>query len=105
MMCYSPDFIKPEGAERRVEIEKQKIEAPVFVVGLPRSGTTIMEEILGADPNARSVHMWEAKFPVPPPHPNDPKPDPRIARADALVGLTAPRGSATPLRDRGCREN
>ncbi len=73
--------------KRHPEIEKQKVEAPVFVVGLPRSGTTIMEEILGADPNARSVHMWEAKFPCPPPHPGDPKPDPRIARADALVGL------------------
>jgi Sulfotransferase family len=73
--------------KRHPEVEEQKVEAPVFVVGLPRSGTTIMEEILGADPNARSVHMWEAKFPCPPPHPSDPKPDPRIARADALVGL------------------
>ncbi|MBK7948549.1 MAG: sulfotransferase [Deltaproteobacteria bacterium] len=73
--------------KRHPEIEAQRIEAPVFVVGLPRSGTTIMEEILGADPNARSVRMWEAKFPVPPPRPSDPKPDPRIARAEALVGL------------------
>jgi hypothetical protein len=73
--------------KRHPEIERQTIEAPVFVVGLPRSGTTIMEEILGADPNARSVRMWEAKFPVPPPHPDDPRPDPRIARADRLVGL------------------
>ncbi|MBY0402140.1 sulfotransferase, partial [Myxococcota bacterium] len=76
------DWIK-----RHPEVERERIEAPVFVVGLPRSGTTIMEEILGADPNARSVRMWEAKFPVPPPRPEDPKPDPRIARAEALVGL------------------
>jgi hypothetical protein len=46
-----------------------------------------MEEILGADPRARSVRMWEAKFPCPPPRPDDPEPDPRIARAEALVGL------------------
>jgi hypothetical protein len=72
---------------RHPEVHAEKVVAPVFVVGLPRSGTTIMEEILGADPNARSVRMWEAKFPVPPPHSNDPKPDPRIARAEALVGL------------------
>lgn len=69
------------------EVAAERVEAPVFVVGLPRSGTTIMEEILGADPKARSVRMWEAKFPCPPPHPDDPKPDPRIARAEALVGL------------------
>lgn len=73
--------------KRHPEVLQQRIEAPVFVVGLPRSGTTIMEEILGADPNARSVRMWEAKFPVPPPRRDDPKPDPRIARAEALVGL------------------
>jgi hypothetical protein len=73
--------------KRHPEVEREVIEAPVFVVGLPRSGTTIMEEILGADPNARSVRMWEAKFPVPPARAEDPKPDPRIARASALVGL------------------
>jgi hypothetical protein len=69
------------------EVEDEKIEAPVFIVGLPRSGTTIMEEILGADPGARTVKMWEAKFPCPPPRPDDPRPDPRIAKADAIVGL------------------
>ena len=73
--------------KRHPEVEAEKVEAPVFIVGLPRSGTTIMEEILGADPAARTVRMWEAKFPVPPPHPDDPRPDPRIAKADALVGL------------------
>jgi hypothetical protein len=29
--------------KRHPEVEKQKVEAPVFVVGLPRSGPTIME--------------------------------------------------------------
>jgi hypothetical protein len=73
--------------KRHPEVENEVIEAPVFIVGLPRSGTTIMQEILGADPRARTVRMWEAKFPCPPPHPDDPRPDPRIARADAVVGL------------------
>jgi len=73
--------------KRHPEVEEEEIESPVFIVGLPRSGTTIMQEILGADPNARTVRMWEAKFPVPPPAPGDPAPDPRIARAQDLVGL------------------
>jgi hypothetical protein len=73
--------------ERHPEVESEVIREPVFVVGLPRSGTTIMQEILGADPHSRAVKMWEAKFPVPPPSPSDPKPDPRIARADALTTL------------------
>ena len=73
--------------KRHPEVEDEAIEAPIFVVGLPRSGTTIMQEILGADPAARTVKMWEAKFPVPPPAPGDPQPDPRISAAQALVGL------------------
>jgi hypothetical protein len=73
--------------KRHPEVEEEKIEAPVFIVGLPRSGTTIMQEILGADPDARTVRMWEAKFSVPPPAPGDPVPDPRIAQAQDLVGL------------------
>jgi hypothetical protein len=73
------DFYK-----RHPEIEDVEIREPVFVTGLPRSGTTIMQEILGADPRHRTVKMWEAKFPVPPPREGDPAPDPRIARADAL---------------------
>lgn len=73
--------------KRHPQVEDEVIEEPVFIVGLPRSGTTIMQEILGADPDARTVKMWEAKFPCPPPSPGDPKPDPRIARAEGLVGL------------------
>lgn len=73
--------------KRHPEVEDEEIESPVFIVGLPRSGTTIMQEILGADPDARTVKMWEAKFPVPPPSPDDPRPDPRIAKAQDVVGL------------------
>ena len=73
--------------ERHPEVEDEVIEAPVFVTGLPRSGTTIMQEILGADPRARTVRAWEAKFPCPPPAPDDPTPDPRIAKADAIATM------------------
>ena len=69
------------------EVEEEEIVAPVFVTGLPRSGTTIMQEILGADPTSRVVKMWEAKYPVPPPAPGDPTPDPRIAKADAVATM------------------
>jgi len=71
--------------KRHPAVNDEEIREPVFVIGLPRSGTTIMQEILGADPGFRTVKMWEAKFPVPPPAPGDPTPDPRIAKADALT--------------------
>lgn len=73
--------------KRHPEVEDEVIEEPVFIIGLPRSGTTIMQEILGADPGARTVRMWEAKFPVPPLAPDDPLSHDRIAKAQGLVGL------------------
>jgi hypothetical protein len=94
LMTRSDLLIHLEGRLRVVdwfkqhpEVEDEPIRELVFVVGLPRSGTTIMQEILGADPRARTVKMWEAKYPCPPPAPDDPSPDPRIARADAVVGI------------------
>ncbi len=73
--------------KRHPEVEDEEIREPVFVTGLPRSGTTIMQEILGADPASRTVRMWEAKYPCPPPTPDDPRPDPRIERAEALATM------------------
>ena len=73
--------------KRHPEVEEEEIREPVFVTGLPRSGTTIMQEILGADPRSRTVRMWEAKFPCPPPRADDPAPDPRVARAAALTTM------------------
>ena len=73
--------------KRHPEVEDEEIREPVFVTGLPRSGTTIMQEILGADPRSRTVRMWEAKYPCPPPRPEDPRPDSRVARADALATM------------------
>jgi hypothetical protein len=94
LMTRSDLLIHLEGRLRVVdwfkqhpEVAEEVVREPVFVVGLPRSGTTIMQEILGADPRARTVRMWEAKYPCPPPAPGDPIPDPRIAQADAVVGM------------------
>lgn len=73
--------------KKHPEVENEEIKEPIFIVGLPRSGTTIMQEILGADPDSRTVRHWEAKFPCPPPRKEDPSPDPRIERADAIATL------------------
>lgn len=38
---------------------------PVIVTGLPRSGTTVMHEMLAVGTRARVLHLWEALRPVP----------------------------------------
>ncbi len=48
------------------EIGHQEIRQPLFIVGLPRSGTTLLHNLLAADPEHRSPLMWEVMAPSPP---------------------------------------
>ncbi len=67
------------------EILEQDIESPIFIVGLPRSGTSILFEILSQDPSCGVPETWEAMFPCPPPTADGYESDPRIARAHELA--------------------
>jgi hypothetical protein len=53
--------------ERRLipEIGNQKIRQPLFIVGLPRSGTTLLHMLLASDPEHRAPLSWEVMFPCP----------------------------------------
>jgi hypothetical protein len=48
------------------DIPRQEIREPLFIVGLPRSGTSALHRLLGADPDHRSPLMWEVRSPCPP---------------------------------------
>src|SRR5213595_775283 len=48
------------------EIGHQEIRQPLFIVGLPRSGTTLLHNLLAADPEHRAPLMWEVMAPSPP---------------------------------------
>jgi hypothetical protein len=49
-------------------ISRQEIHQPVFIVGLPRSGTSVLHRLLAADPQHRAPLMWEVRSPSPPTH-------------------------------------
>jgi hypothetical protein len=49
------------------ELLQRRIERPVFVFGIPRTGTTLLNNLLAADPARRSPLTWEIDDPVPPP--------------------------------------
>jgi hypothetical protein len=49
------------------EIADEPIAAPVFVMGLPRSGTTYFQYLFDRDPRFRLIRSWEALAPSPPP--------------------------------------
>jgi len=69
--------------KKHPEIEEQPIERPLFVVGPPRSGTTIFHDLLAMDPDNRVPLSWEAAYPLPPPETATYRSDPRIARVQA----------------------
>lgn len=51
--------------KRYPEIEEIPIEKPFIVVGMPRSGTTHLVNLIAADPRRRALPYWESQEPVP----------------------------------------
>jgi hypothetical protein len=62
---------------RHPEIGERPVRAPMFLTGLPRSGTSALFNLLGADPAARPLLLWETQFPDPPTDLERGAPDPR----------------------------
>ena len=69
------------------EVDDERVEGPVFIIGLPRTGTTALSHLLTADPQIRSLRVWESGDPVPPPETATRDTDPRIAQAQAGLDL------------------
>jgi Sulfotransferase family len=70
---------------RHPEIRREEIAAPLVIVGLARTGTTMLHRLLSADPGLYSARWWEVRFPAPFLGWDWRGPDPRIAEARAQV--------------------
>jgi Sulfotransferase family len=67
------------------EIEEEEIVAPLFGLGLPRTGSTALSFLIASDTSRRSLRTWEAGTPCPPPETATEHTDPRIAAS--AVGI------------------
>jgi hypothetical protein len=67
---------------RHPAIAHEAISRPLFIVGLPRTGSTLLHHLLAQDPRSRVLQAWEAMFPSPPPERSSYETDPRIGRAE-----------------------
>lgn len=71
--------------ELRPEVRDQPIEAPIFVLGFPRTGTTLLHNLLAADARNRAVRLWEMREPVAPPDASESWARDTIATTEQLV--------------------
>jgi hypothetical protein len=83
------------------EVKEERIERPWIIVGLPRTGTSVLSMLLGLDPVARPLLQWEAARPIPPATLEEAPEDPRIARSakdlDGLMKLNPPLKAMHPF--------
>jgi hypothetical protein len=79
---------------RHPELRDQRVEAPLVLATLPRSGQTAAGWIFDRDPANRALLSWFAKRPCPPPLPGRNQGDPRIEQERAAV-----RATPAELRD------
>lgn len=73
---------------RHPEVADAPVAAPVVILGQPRTGTTILFDLLAQDPGFRAPLTWEVSDPLPPPQTATYDTDPRIEVSEAASGMT-----------------
>ncbi len=67
-----------DDCRRHPEIRAGAVPRPLFITGMPRTGTTLLHGLLAQDPVSRSPLGWETMYPSPPPQRSRYKLDKRI---------------------------
>lgn len=60
-------LVAEHGFKSWPESQSAAIEAPLVIVGLPRTGTTALQELLSVDPNLQGLELWLTRAPKPRP--------------------------------------
>lgn len=69
-------------------IAEVPVTRPIFICGQPRTGTTILFDLLAQDPALRPPLTWEVDNPFPVPQPQTYDTDPRIAQTQASIEMS-----------------
>jgi hypothetical protein len=88
LRCWLENRLRLTQARRRdPAVGRERIVAPLFITGLPRTGTSILHELLAQDPAHRVPLHWEVRCPCPAPEAASFESDPRIEAAQAELDL------------------
>lgn len=72
-----------EHFKRHPETADEEITSPLFILGMPRTGTTSLHELMSLDSQFRVPRSWEVAYPFPPPETATYESDARIAKVDS----------------------
>jgi len=72
---------------QKPQILEQPIHQPIFITGMPRSGTTFLHNLFAQDPRNRVPLTWEVMFPLSPTSYGTHSSDPRISKAEKRLRL------------------
>jgi len=78
-------LIEQDKQKRGVPYPESCEQQPIFIIGVPRSGTTILHNLIIQDPQAHYVRLCDGMYPFPQPSPEtwqDPSNDPRVAKTE-----------------------
>jgi hypothetical protein len=85
-------------------LDASVIERPIFITGMPRSGSTFLHELLAEDPDNRVPRVWEVMFLLRIKGESSNKADPRVRKAEACLWwfrrLAPSADSVYPMRAR-----
>ena len=70
---------------RSEALEVSQIQRPVFITGMPRSGSTFLHELLAEDSANRVPRVWEVMFPIPGHNSTRSNVEPRVRKAEARL--------------------
>jgi hypothetical protein len=90
---------------RQLEVlESSLIQRPLFITGMPRSGSTFLHELLAEDPENRAPRVWEVMFPLRIESEPSDKVDSRVQKTEACLcwfrRLAPGADSVYPMRAR-----
>ncbi len=66
-------------------LDASRIQRPIFITGMPRSGSTFLHELMAEDPANRAPRVWEVMFPIPGQRSTRSNVDPRVRKAEASL--------------------
>ena len=84
---HVPNLLMQQQFEQRPEIAEVDVDEPLIIICTPRTGSTLLHNLLNQHGNVRSPKMWELHRPCPPPEPQQEFCDKRIRQSAWEFGL------------------